>query len=244
MLVNTLLIKLIKPSKTGIHNRCSGFGYNQELMTSTASTIHGRKRLIDAALNLSYQRRSFSSLGIREITREAKLSAPAFYRHFEDLSDLGTAVILEVENAVIDAFTEVRISTAKEADLDIRPMLVKRFFDWAADNPKPVVVGASEAFGSLERMRNGLKKTIRAISEDICSDSRIAALLPGLPQEEMIEVLEVLAQNVLFMAVEYVEKPAERQAIYDKAMRIVSVIFAGAHATHAMQAELENVQTP
>lgn len=243
ILVNTPVAKLIKTKQTRFHNKRSGFRYNQVLMTSTASTTHGRTRLINAALNLSYQRRSFSSLGIREITREANLSAPAFYRHFEDLSDLGTAVILEVEKAVIDAFTEVRISTAKEADLDIRPMLVKRFFDWAAENPKPVVVGASEAFGPLERMRDGLKKTIRAISEDICSDSRIAALLPGLPQEEMIEVLEVLAQNVLFMAVEYVEKPEQRQAIYDKALRIVSVIFTGAHATHAMQAELENSPT-
>jgi len=89
-------------------------------------------------------------------------------------------------------------------------------------------------------MRDGLKKTIRAISEDICSDDRIAALLPGLPKEEMIEVLEVLAQNVLFMAVEYVEKPDQRQAIYDKALRIVAVIFAGAHATHAMKLEQEN----
>lgn len=209
-------------------------------MASTTSTTHGRKRLIDAALNLSYQRRSFSSLGIREITREASLSAPAFYRHFNDLADLGTAVIREVETAVIEAFKEVRISTANEADLDIRPMLVKRFFDWAVENPKPVVVGASEAFGSLERMRDGLKKTIRAISEDICSDNRIAALLPGLPREEMFEVLEVLAQNVLFMAVEYIEKPDQRPAIYDKTLRIVGVMFAGAHAIHAIQSEQNN----
>ncbi|WP_370263953.1 TetR family transcriptional regulator [Limnobacter sp.] len=204
---------------------------------SNTTTTHGRQRLIDAALNLSYHRRSFSSLGIREITREAGLSAPAFYRHFEDLADLGTAVILEVEKAVIEAFTEVRIRTAQEADLDIRPMLVKRFFDWAVDNPKPVVVGASEAFGSLERMREGLKKTIRAISLDICSDPRISRLLPGLPKDEMIEVLEVLAQNILFMAVDYIEHPDQRDALFEKALRIVAVIFAGAHAVHAMQEE-------
>ncbi|MBU0783668.1 MAG: TetR family transcriptional regulator [Gammaproteobacteria bacterium] len=213
-------------------------------MASTVPTTHGRKRLIDAALNLSYHRRSFSSLGIREITREANLSAPAFYRHFSDLADLGTAVIWEVETAVIDAFKEVRISTANEADLDIRPMLVKRFFDWAVENPKPVVVGASEAFGSLERMRDGLKKTIRAVSEDICSDNRIATLLPGLPQEEMFEVLEVIAQNVLFMAVEYIEKPEQRPAIYDKTLRIVGVMFAGAHAIHALQIEQNNQRRP
>ncbi|HEX4843006.1 MAG TPA: TetR/AcrR family transcriptional regulator [Limnobacter sp.] len=206
-------------------------------MSTSNTAVHGRQRLIDAALNLSYHKRSFSSLGIREITREAGLSAPAFYRHFEDLADLGTAVILEVEKAVIDAFTEVRLRTAKEADLDIRPMLLKRFFDWAVDNPKPIVVGASEAFGALERMREGLKKTIRTISLDICSDPRISSLLPGLPPQEMIEVLEVLAQNILFMAVDYVEHPDQRDAIYQKALRIVAVLFAGAHAVHAMQEE-------
>lgn len=212
------------------------FGYNQKAMTNSSSN-HGRNRLIEAALNLSYERRSFSSLGIREITREANLSAPAFYRHFEDLADLGTAVILEVEKAVIEAFKEVRIRASSEADLDIRPMLLKRFFDWAAENPKPVVIGACEAFGPLERMRDGLKKTIRAISEDICSDKRIAALLPGLPHNEMIEVLEVLAQNIMFMAVEYIEQPENRNAIYDKALRMVAISFAGAHAVNALQAE-------
>lgn len=208
-------------------------------MSTLPTPAHGRQRLIDAALDLSYHKRSFSSLGIREITRAAGLSAPAFYRHFEDLADLGTAVIREVETAVIDAFSEVRQRTAQEADLDIRPMLVKRFFDWAVDNPKPVVVGASEAFGALERMRAGLRTTIRAISLDICSDPRIAALLPSLPEDEMIEVLETVAQNILFMAVEYIEQPQERPAIYDKALRIVAVMFAGAHAIHAMQLEQE-----
>jgi len=153
-------------------------------MTTNASTIHGRTRLIEAALNLSYHRRSFSSLGIREITREAKLSAPAFYRHFEDLADLGTAVILEVEKAVLDAFTEVRISTAKEADLDIRPMLVKRFFDWAAENPKPVVVGASEAFGALERMRDGLKKPFGRSAKTFAATTALPPCYPVCPKRK------------------------------------------------------------
>lgn len=212
--------------------------YNQRLMSIPAPlSTHGRQRLIEAALNLSYHKRSFSSLGIREITREAGLSAPAFYRHFEDLADLGQAVIKEVEKAVIAAFTEVRIGTAKEADLDIRPMLVRRFFEWAVENPKPVVVGASEAFGALDKMRAGLKQTLQTISSDICTDPRIAMLLPGLPQHEMEELLEVVAQNILFMAVDYVESPDQRDAIFEKALRIIAVVFAGAHAVHAMQQE-------
>ena len=199
-------------------------------MTTQQTPVHGRKRLIDAALSLSYHKRSFSSLGIREISREAGLSAPAFYRHFEDLADLGTAVIQEVEDSVLAAFREVRKSTEAEAELDIRPMLIRRFFEWAAENPMHIVVGASEAFGSLEKMRAGLKSTIMNVAKDIVTDRRISALLPDLPEKHLNELMYTIAQNIFFMAVDYVEQPDDRPAVFDKALRTVDVIFLGAHA--------------
>lgn len=208
------------------------------LNSSTVTTsAHGRNRLIAAALDLSYQKRSFSSLGIREITRQANLSAPAFYRHFEDLSALGTAVIKEVEVALIAAFREVRVSTESEDELDIRPLLIQRFFDWSVDNPKHVVVGCSEAFGAMEAMRDGVRNTIQTIAEDICTDRRIAALLPNLPENELREMLFVVAQNVLFQAVDFIEHPSQRPQIFQRTLRIVDVLFAGAHVIQAQKEE-------
>ena len=204
-------------------------------MNAPTNPQHGRRRLIEAALNLSYHKRSFSSLGIREVAREAGLSAPAFYRHFEDLADLGAEVIKEVEAAVIEAFMEVRKSTANEDDLDIRPMLIRRFFEWAAENPKHIVVGASEAFGALERMREGVRTTCISVARDIVSDRRIAALLPPLPADQLEELMYTMALNVFFQAVDYVEKPQERQAIYERTLRLVALLFAGAHALTALQ---------
>ena len=52
-----------------------------------------RQRLIDAALGLIGQGRSFTSLGLREITREAGVVPGAFYRHFRDLDELGLALV-------------------------------------------------------------------------------------------------------------------------------------------------------
>lgn len=204
---------------------------------NTQTSQHGRRRLIEAALDLSYQKRSFSSLGIREISRQAKLSAPAFYRHFTDLADLGTAVIKEVEVALIAAFREVRKSTESESELDIRPLLIQRFFQWSVDNPKHVVIGCSEAFGAMEAMRRGVRSTIQTIAEDICTDPRIAALLPDLPENELREMLFVVAQNVLFQAVDYIEHPDSRTQVYERTLRIVDVLFAGAHTIRALQLE-------
>ena len=54
-----------------------------------------RTTLIDAALKLMSEGRSFTSLGLREITREAGLVPTAFYRHFRDMDELGLALVEE-----------------------------------------------------------------------------------------------------------------------------------------------------
>ncbi len=54
-----------------------------------------RTTLLDAALKLMSEGRSFTSLGLREITREAGLVPTAFYRHFRDMDELGLALVEE-----------------------------------------------------------------------------------------------------------------------------------------------------
>jgi AcrR family transcriptional regulator len=53
-----------------------------------------RQALLDSALRLLEQQ-SLSSLGLREVTREAGIAPAAFYRHFPDVSQLGVALVHE-----------------------------------------------------------------------------------------------------------------------------------------------------
>jgi AcrR family transcriptional regulator len=53
-----------------------------------------RQALLDSALRLLEQQ-SLSSLGLREVTREAGIAPAAFYRHFSDVSQLGVALVQE-----------------------------------------------------------------------------------------------------------------------------------------------------
>ena len=48
-----------------------------------------RSSLLQAALSLMGEGRSFTSLGIREIAREAGMVPNAFYRHFRNTDELG-----------------------------------------------------------------------------------------------------------------------------------------------------------
>ena len=48
----------------------------------------GKRKLIEAALRLTAGGRSFASLGLRELAREAELNPNTFYRHFDTLDRL------------------------------------------------------------------------------------------------------------------------------------------------------------
>ena len=54
-----------------------------------------RRQIIDAAFRLLSLDRSYSSLSLREVTREAGIAPNSFYRHFEDMEELGLTLVDE-----------------------------------------------------------------------------------------------------------------------------------------------------
>src|SRR5271157_136191 len=53
-----------------------------------------RQALLDSALEL-LEEQSFSSLSLRQVTRAAGVVPTAFYRHFDDMEELGLVLIRE-----------------------------------------------------------------------------------------------------------------------------------------------------
>ncbi|AWB67123.1 HTH-type transcriptional repressor FabR [Saccharobesus litoralis] len=54
-----------------------------------------RQAIIQAAFSQLTAERSFSNLSLREVAREAGIAPTSFYRHFEDLNDLGLTLVDE-----------------------------------------------------------------------------------------------------------------------------------------------------
>jgi AcrR family transcriptional regulator len=55
-----------------------------------------RRALLQAALTLVGEGRSFTSLGLREIARQAGVVPNAFYRHFRNTDELGLELVDEM----------------------------------------------------------------------------------------------------------------------------------------------------
>ena len=67
-----------------------------------------RRALMDSALELLSAERVFSSLSLREVTREAGIAPTSFYRHFDDMNDLGLALVEEAGLALRQLLRKAR----------------------------------------------------------------------------------------------------------------------------------------
>jgi AcrR family transcriptional regulator len=67
-----------------------------DTLSRSARKDFTRTSLLQAALTLMGDGRSFTSLGLREIAREAGVVPTAFYRHFRNTDELGLVLVEEV----------------------------------------------------------------------------------------------------------------------------------------------------
>src|SRR5689334_18944080 len=77
-------------------------------LTRDERKLRTRRALIDAALSLMDQDRSFTGLSLREVAREAGVVPNAFYRHFSDMDTLGLALVEEVTLTLRRLLRQVR----------------------------------------------------------------------------------------------------------------------------------------
>src|ERR1700689_3119745 len=82
-----------------------------------------RQALIRAALKLLSQN-SFDSLSLREVTREAGITPTAFYRHFDDMEELGLVLVEESFQSLGEMLKDARSQTDFDGDTIKRSLAV------------------------------------------------------------------------------------------------------------------------
>lgn len=65
------------------------------MTTRSEQKLRTRRAILDAALDQLSAEQPFSSLSLREVTRQAGIAPTSFYRHFDDMNDLGLALVEE-----------------------------------------------------------------------------------------------------------------------------------------------------
>lgn len=111
-----------------------------------------RRSLIEAAFSQLCAEKSFSSLSLREVAREAGIAPTSFYRHFRDVDELGLTMVDESGLMLRQLMRQARQRIAKGGSV-IRTSL-STFMEFIANNPN--------AFRLLLRERSGTSPAFRA----------------------------------------------------------------------------------
>lgn len=205
----------------------------------------GRQRLMDAALELAATTRSLASLGLREVARHAGLNPNTFYRHFRDFDELGVAMLAELGVNLRRGLRERRMQAAGDGLRVVdfsRPVegfheaqaiareSVALVLEFVTHHRAAFTVGVREMHGSSPAIRNAMRELLDGIALDMTEDLMGVLRFPGVSEDEMLELAQVIVRQMVFFSMDYLEDEARQPQILRQAERFILLLFWGAIA--------------
>ncbi|MGD1058525.1 MAG: HTH-type transcriptional repressor FabR [Solirubrobacteraceae bacterium] len=157
-----------------------------EIATRQERKQRTRRALLDAALAL-LDEQSFSSLSLRQVTRSAGIVPTAFYRHFDDMEQLGLVLIDESFRTLRAMIRAVR--TDPRTDEHVIRNSVEILVGYVHEHDTHFRFIARERFGGVVALRRAIRGEIRLFASDLATD---LARLPYLERWNT-EDLQLLA---------------------------------------------------
>lgn len=189
-----------------------------------------RQRLVEAALALIGQGRSYTSLSLREITREAGVVPAAFYRHFRDLDELGLALVEMGGVTLRRLLREARRDGIPPTDMLRGSVLIyKRFVE---ERSLVFRFIAGERGGGSQTIRNAIRSEESHFASEMAQDMRTLGTLPDLSSASLQMICGLVVTTMLNAASDILDVPAgqtrQEQEMVENFVRQLRVIFLGA----------------
>jgi AcrR family transcriptional regulator len=190
--------------------------------------LRTRQALLDGALGLLEQE-SFSSLSLRQVTRSAGIVPTAFYRHFEDMDELGLVLIDESFRTLRSMIRAARADTRTYEHMI--PRSVEILVRYVHEHHTHFRFIARERFGGVAALRHAIRSEIRLFASDLATDLARFPRLDRWPTEDL-QLLAGLMVNAMVSTAEAIldappEDPAAEQEIILTAERQLRMIIVG-----------------
>ena len=125
-----------------------------------------RRQLIDAALGQLSSERSFSSLSLREVAKEAGLAPTSFYRHFSDMDELGLTLVDEAGLTLRQLMRQARQRIEKGGS--VIQISVRIFMEFIESSGNIFRLLLRERSGTSEEFRAAVSREIRYFTLELC----------------------------------------------------------------------------
>lgn len=125
-----------------------------------------RRQLIEAALGQLSSERSFSSLSLREVAKEAGLAPTSFYRHFSDMDELGLTLVDEAGLTLRQLMRQARQRIEKGGS--VIQISVRTFMEFIENNGNIFRLLLRERSGTSQAFRAAVNREIRYFTLELC----------------------------------------------------------------------------
>ncbi|XID75036.1 TetR family transcriptional regulator [Alkanindiges sp. WGS2144] len=159
-----------------------------------------RQALLDAALSLSTSGRSFSMISLREVAREAGLVPTAFYRHFQDMEELGRDLVDQVAISLHYLLRSLREGYTLKSDSKTR-VSIERFFAAVDQSPRDWQFLVAERWGGSPVVRDAIAREVRFFIDDLAEDFK---KLPAFAHVSTSQDLQLMASILINLAFSWV----------------------------------------
>lgn len=188
-----------------------------------------RQALIEAALDLLGEDRTFSSLSLREVTKAAGVVPAAFYRHFRGMDSLGLELVDESFRALRAQMRDIRSKPLPTEQL-IRNS-VSLYVRYVREQHRYFRFAIREYFSGATTTRLAIRNELRFFVSELATD--LALLVPERRVTSAdLQMIAQLVVNNMVMATEQIlalpaDRPEEERLLTDMVSRQLRVIFLG-----------------
>ncbi|WP_448212583.1 HTH-type transcriptional repressor FabR [Colwellia sp. MEBiC06753] len=188
-----------------------------------------RRQLIDAALGQLSADRSFSSLSLREVAKEAGLAPTSFYRHFSDMNELGLTLVDEAGLTLRQLMRQARQRIEKGGS--VIKISVITFMEFIESNGNIFRLLLRERSGTSPEFRAAVSREIRYFTMELCDYIELANKL-----ERDIAYLQANAAVIIVFsagaeALDY--SKSEREDLANRTIEQLRLIARGAQDLNA-----------
>ena len=176
----------------------------KDSLSRTARKDLTRSSLMQAALDLIGEGRSFTSLGIREIAREAGVVPNAFYRHFRNTDELGLALVEVVGFTLRRLLREARQVEAEQV-VEVVRRSVQAYQDYVKQNRLLFLFISSERSGGSRILRLAIRNEVSHFTNEMAQDFRRIGSYADLPTASLQVVCGLVVTTMLAAAPEMLD---------------------------------------
>ena len=182
-----------------------------------------RRAIIDAAIGQLSESKSFASLSLREVAREAGIAPTSFYRHFKDMEELGLTLVDESGLTLRQVMRKGRQRLKKNGS--VITTSVKTFMEFTQANPNIFRILFHERSGTTSALRVAVAREIQYFVVELTDYIQNS----GFDQESAYAQAEAMVAVIFNAGAESIAvKPKQRQALERRAILQLQFIATGA----------------